>query len=84
MKFSLGDVRKESVRLKVPTDGGLEVGQFVRVGVEQSLEFVCPRLPLCLHGAGGGRTGSFDDTQPAGARGRGGGARPTGARRREG
>ena len=34
------DVRVETIWLQVPADGGLEVGQLVRVGVEQPLELV--------------------------------------------
>ena len=77
------DVREETVQLQVPANGGLEVGQLVWVGVEQALELVRPRLPLPPHGAGG--TGSLGGARPAGARGReGGGARPAGARGRRG
>ncbi len=47
------DIREETMRLQVPTYGGLEVGQLVRVGVEQALELVRPRLPLRPHRAGG-------------------------------
>ncbi len=87
------DVREETVRLQVPADGGLEIGQLVRVGEEQALKLVRPRLPLHLHGAGRGTrslggahpVGAGDPEEvapsPAGAGGRGrGGARPTGAR----
>ncbi len=48
------DVREETMRLQVPANGGLEVGQLVRVGVEQALELVRTRLPLRPHGAGEG------------------------------
>ena len=47
------DVRVETVRLQVPANGGLEVGQLVRVGVEQALKLVCPCLSLRPHGAEG-------------------------------
>ena len=47
------DVRVETVRLRVPTDGGLEVSQLVWAGVEQALELVRPRLPFRLHRARG-------------------------------
>ncbi len=47
------DVRVETVWLQVPANGGLEVGQLVRLGVEQALQLVRPRLPLRPHGAGG-------------------------------
>ncbi len=76
------DVRVETVWLQVPADGGLEVGQHVRVGVEQALQLVRPRLPLCPHREGG-KTGSLVGARPVGARGRGGGgARPAGVRGR--
>ncbi len=47
------DVREETVRLQVPANGGLEVSQLVRVGVEQALELVRPRFSVHPHGAGG-------------------------------
>ncbi len=57
------DVRVETIRLQVPANGGLEVGQLVRVEVEQALKLVRPHLSFRPHEVGG-RTGSLDGAHP--------------------